>query len=51
MSVPAISFQFGEGPWSEKSVSLPGGFRVIYLGVRGLRTVVHRLTADELRRA
>ena len=51
MSVPAISFQFGEGPWSEKSVSLPGGYRVISLGEQGLRTVVHRLTAGELRRA
>ena len=51
MSVPAVSFQFGEAPWSERSVSLPGGFRVISLGDRGLRTVVHRLTADELRRA
>ena len=49
MSVPAISFQFGEGPWSERSVSLPGGYRVISLGEQGLRTVVHRLTDDELR--
>ncbi len=50
MSVPALSFQFGEGHWAEKSVWLPAGFRLITIGGQGLRTVVHRLTADEFRR-
>ena len=50
MSVPALSFQFGEGPWTQKSVSLPAGFRLITIRGHGLRTVVHRLTAEELRR-
>ena len=48
MSVPSISFQFSEIPHKKKIASNPPGFRLIQVNTNIVRSIVHRLTYEEL---
>ncbi len=48
MSFPSISFQFSEMPHTKKIASNPPGFRLIQVNTNIVRSIVHRLTYEEL---